>query len=92
MEYAANIETKSLTSQDATISHLESVFKALDKTRTDDRVIKLIGEGAKNAERGINNSKIIHQAGEIGKNYTEVFADGGFQIIRNGKVIINKMK
>ncbi|MFP3597740.1 hypothetical protein [Chryseobacterium sp. SIMBA_029] len=60
MEYAANIETKSLTSQEATINHLESVFKILDKTRTDDRIIKLIGEGAKNVERGLNNSKVIH--------------------------------
>lgn len=44
MEYAANIETKSLTSQEATIKHLESIFKALDKTRTDDRIIKLVAD------------------------------------------------
>ncbi|GEN74243.1 hypothetical protein [Chryseobacterium lathyri] len=91
MEYAGNIETKSLTSQEATINHLESVFKALDKTRTDDIVIKLVGET--NVYPGLNGSKIIYQAGKQGvRNYTEVFADGGFQIIRNGKVVINKVK
>lgn len=93
MEYAANIETKSLTSQEATINHLESVFKILDKTRTDDRIIKLVGEGAKNVYPGLNGSKMIFQAGKEGaKNYTEVFLDGGFQIIRDGKVVISKVK
>ncbi|WP_288445555.1 hypothetical protein [uncultured Chryseobacterium sp.] len=91
MEYAANIETKSLTFQEATITHLENVFKMLDKTRTDDIVLKLVGET--NVYPGINGSKIIYQAGKQGvKNYTEVFTDGGFQIIRNGRVIINKIK
>lgn len=93
MDYAANIETKSLTSQEATINHLENVFKMLDKTRTDDRIIKLVGEGAKNVYPGFNGSKMIYQAGKEGaKNYTEVFLDGGFQIIRDGKVIISKVK
>ena len=48
MEYAANIETKHLTSQEATIKHLESVFKTLDKTRTDDRIIKLVADDMSN--------------------------------------------
>ncbi|WP_294281693.1 hypothetical protein [uncultured Chryseobacterium sp.] len=91
MEYAANIETKSLTSQEATINHLENIFKALDKTRTDDIVLKLVGET--NVYPGLNGSKIIYQAGKKGvKNYTEVFVDFGFQIIRDGKVVISKVR
>lgn len=50
MEYAANIETKSLTSQEATINHLENVFKMLDRTRTDGTVLKLVGKNGNNIE------------------------------------------
>ena len=90
MEYAANIETKSLTSQEATITHLENVFKVLDKTRTDDRILKLVGETNVVVKDGI---KTIYQAGSTtGGNYTKVFPDGGFQIFKDHIVIINKLK
>ncbi|SHN07856.1 intein C-terminal splicing region/intein N-terminal splicing region/RHS repeat-associated core domain-containing protein, partial [Chryseobacterium carnipullorum] len=90
MEYAANIETKSLTSQEATINHLESVFKMLDKTRTDERILKLVGETNVVVKDGI---KTIYQAGSAtGGNYTKVFPNGGFQIFKDHIVIINKLK
>ena len=44
MSYAENIDPKTLKSQDETIKHLENVFTALDKTKTDDRVLRLVGE------------------------------------------------
>ncbi|WP_426479163.1 polymorphic toxin-type HINT domain-containing protein [Chryseobacterium sp. CBSDS_008] len=90
MEYAANIETKTLTSQEATINHLENVFKALDKTRTDKRILKLVGENNVVVQDGV---KTIYQAGsETGGNYTKVYPDGGFQVFIDHKIIINKLK
>lgn len=90
MEYAANIKTKSLTSQEATINHLESVFKIPDKTRTDERILKLVGETNVVVKDGI---KTIYQAGSAtGGNYTKVFPNEGFQIFKDHIVIINKLK
>ncbi|MEN4762900.1 Hint domain-containing protein, partial [Chryseobacterium sp. C39-AII1] len=90
MEYAGNIEAKSLTSQEATIKHLENVFKMLDKTRTDERILKLVGETNVVVKDGI---KTIYQAGSAtGGNYTKVFPNGGFQIFKDHMVIINKLK
>lgn len=46
-----------------------------------------------NVREGFNGSKIIWQDGKPGiRNYTEVFLDGGFQIIRDGKVVLSKVK
>jgi len=90
MEYAANIETKSLTSQEATIKHLESIFKALDKTRTDDRIIKLVADDMGNVFPEAKGILRIQQRGA--GNATYVYPDGGFQIFQNGKLIINKIK
>ncbi|MCT2407687.1 hypothetical protein NZD88_09075 [Chryseobacterium antibioticum] len=89
LEYAANIETKSLTSQEATLNHLEGVLKFLDKTRTDDRIIKLVGEGAKNVD--IVDGKMIIKQFKAG-NSTIINPDGGFRIYRDGKLIIDKFK
>ena len=90
LEYAANIETKSLTSQEATIKHLEGVFKILDKTRTDDRILKLVAEDMGNVFQEAKGILRIQQKG-VG-NATYVHPDGGFQIFQNGKLIINKIK
>ncbi|MEZ4884908.1 MAG: polymorphic toxin-type HINT domain-containing protein [Chitinophagales bacterium] len=90
MEYADNIDASKLTSQDETIQHLENVFRFLDKTKTDDRILRLVGENNVIFRDGI---KTIYQAGSAtGGNYTKVFPNGGFQIFRDHKVIINKLK
>ncbi|MCS3869428.1 hypothetical protein J3D55_002344 [Chryseobacterium ginsenosidimutans] len=89
LEYAGNIEAKSLTSQEATIKHLEGVFKILDKTRTDDRILKLVAEDMGNVFPEAKGILRIQQRG-VG-NATYVHPDGGFQIFQNGKLIINKI-
>lgn len=90
MEYAANIDVKTLTSQEGTIKHLENVFTMLDKTRTDGRILKLVGETNVAVKDGI---KTIYQAGgDSGGNYTKVMQNGGFQIFIDHKLIINKLK
>ena len=90
MEYATNIDVKTLVSQEKTIEHLENVFTMLDKTRTDDKVIKLVGKT--NVEILEDGTKIIRQAGNTGGNYTKVFKNGGFQIYRDNKLVVNKIK
>ena len=62
----------------------------LIKQETDDRVLQLVGETNVFIRDGI---KTIYQAGsKTGGNYTKVFPNGGFQIFRDHKVIINKLK
>ncbi len=90
MEYAANIETKSLTSQEATINHLESVFKILDKTRTDDRIIKLVADDMSNVKSV--GKGVIEISQKNAGDATLVYPDGGFQIFQKGKIVINKIK
>lgn len=90
MEYASKINPKSLKSQDDTIKHLENVFTVLDKSRTDDRILKLVGETNVVFKDGV---KTIYQAGSAkGGNYTKVFPNGGFQIFKDHKIIINKLQ
>ena len=89
-EYADNIDVSKLKSQDETIEHLENVFSYLDKTRTDDRVLKLVNDNESNVFQRAGGVKEIVQNGK--GNATYVFPDGGFQIFRGGKLIINKQK
>ncbi len=88
--YAANIETKSLTSQEATIKHLENVFKMLDKTRTDDRIIKLVADDLSNF-KSVGKGVIEIRQKNAG-DATLVYPNGGFQIFQKGKIVINKIK
>ena len=89
-EYADNIDVSKLKSQDETIEHLENVFSYLDKTRTDDRVLKLVGKDNVVIKNGV---KFIYQAGsKTGGNYTMVMPNGGFQIFIEHKIIIDKLK
>jgi RHS repeat-associated protein len=88
MEYVKSIDPKDLTSQAETIKHLENVFTALDKTRTDERVIKLVGKS--NVADLSDGTKLIRQFGD--GNYTKVYLDGGFEIYRADKLVVNKMK
>ncbi|MDR2236621.1 MAG: hypothetical protein LBE92_10890 [Chryseobacterium sp.] len=62
----------------------------LDKTRTDDRILKLVGETNVTVKDGI---KTIYQAGSAtGGNYTKVMQNGGFQIFIDHILVINKLK
>ena len=90
MEYAANIDVKTLTSQEGTIKHLENVFTMLDKTRTDKRVLKFVADDMSNVEFvGKGVMKISQKnAGDA----TFVYPNGGFQIFQKGKIVINKIK
>jgi hypothetical protein len=42
MNYAKNINVKNLKSQQDTLNHLESVLSVLDKSKTDNVVIRLV--------------------------------------------------
>lgn len=90
MEYASKINPESLKSQDDTIKHLENVFTILDKSRTDDRVIRLVAPDKSNMEILKNGTAEIMQ---MDGRATYVYPDGGFIIFdKEKKVMINKLK
>lgn len=73
---------------ESTLNHLEGVLKILDRTKTDDKVIKLIG---KETNWEIKNGVMEISHNGTG-NATYIYENGGFQIFRDSKLVVSKLK